>query len=83
MGKEKEERKPRKVRDIESEYPKWPWVDYKFQATKFFEEVKKLPASGFDSKGKIIEKYVISVDIVGIFGNVHKFKIRIPLLIEE
>jgi len=36
MGKEEKERKPRKVRDIESEYLKWPWVDYKFQyAHKF------------------------------------------------
>jgi hypothetical protein len=31
MGiKEEKERKPRKARDIENEYPKWPWVEYKF-----------------------------------------------------
>jgi hypothetical protein len=76
-------RKKRKVRDIESEYPKWPWVDYNFQDAKFFKEVRKLQASGFDPKGEIIDKYVIVADIVGIFGNVLKFKIMNPLLIEE
>jgi hypothetical protein len=74
MGKEKE-RKPRKVRDIENEYPKWPWVDYKFQNAKFFEEMRKLLTSGLDPKGKIIDKYVTSANIARIFGNVHKFKI--------
>jgi hypothetical protein len=83
MGKEKKERKPRKVRDIESEYLKWPWGDYKFQYAKFFEEVRKLLASGLDLKGKITDKYVTSIDIVGIFGNVHKFNITNPLLIKE
>jgi hypothetical protein len=30
MGiKVKKEKKLRKTRDIENEYPKWPWVDYK------------------------------------------------------
>jgi hypothetical protein len=81
-GKEKE-RKPRKVRDIESEYPKWPWVDYKFQDARFFEEMRKLLASGLDHKGEITNKYVTSTNIVGIFGNVHKFKIMNPLLTEE
>lgn len=39
MGiKEKNERKLKKARDIENEYPKWPWVDYKFQDAKFFKE---------------------------------------------
>ncbi len=45
--------------------------------------MRKLQASGFDPKGEIIDKYVIVADIVGIFGNVHKFKIMNPLLIEE
>jgi hypothetical protein len=31
MGiKEKKGKKPRKTRGIDNEYPKWPWVDYKF-----------------------------------------------------
>jgi hypothetical protein len=82
MGKEKE-RKPRKIRDTESEYPKWPWVDYKFQDARFFEEMRKLLASGLDCKGEITDKYVTSANIVGIFGNVHKFKIMNPLRTEE
>jgi hypothetical protein len=82
MGKEKE-RKPRKVRDIESEYPKWSWVDYKFQDARCFEEMRKLPTSGLDRKGEITDKYVKFANIVGIFGNVHKFKIMNPLLTEE
>jgi hypothetical protein len=45
--------------------------------------VRKLQGSGFDPKGEIIDKYVIVVDIVGIFGNVHKFKIMNPLLIKK
>ncbi len=51
MGKEEKERKPKKVRDIESECPKWPWVDYKFQDARFFEEVRKMLVSGLDPKG--------------------------------
>jgi hypothetical protein len=84
MGiKVKKEKKPRKTRDIANEYPKWPWVDYNFQDAKFFKKVRKLQGSGFDPKGEIIDKYVIVVDIVGIFGNVHKFKIMNPLLIKK
>jgi hypothetical protein len=83
MGKEEKERKPRKVRDIESEYPKWPWVDYKFQDAKFSEEVRKLLASGSDPKGEIIDKYVTFANIVGIFCNIHKFKIMNLLLTTE
>jgi hypothetical protein len=38
MGiKEEKERKPRKTKDLENEYSKWPWVGYKFQDAKFFE----------------------------------------------
>ncbi len=50
MGKEKMERKLKK-RDIDNVYPKWSWVDYRFQDAKFFEEVRKLPAKGLDPKG--------------------------------
>jgi len=53
MGiKVKKEKKPRKTRDIANEYPKWPWVDYKFQDGKFFEEVKKLLIRDWIPKGR-------------------------------
>jgi hypothetical protein len=75
MGiKEKKERKPRKARDIESEYPKWPWVDYKFQDAKFFKEVRKLPTKGLESNGEIIDKYLTPADVAQIFGNVQNHK---------
>jgi len=84
MGiKEKKERKPRKAKDIENEYPKWPWVDYKFQDAKFFEEVRKLLARGLDPKGEITNKYLIISDVAQIFGNVHKLKITNPLFTKE
>jgi len=35
LGKERKVRK----RDIDMEWPKWPWVEYKFQDSKFFEKV--------------------------------------------
>jgi hypothetical protein len=63
MGKEKE-KKPKKVKDIESEYPKWPWVAYKFQDAKFFEEMRKLLVSGLNHKGKIMDKYITFTSIV-------------------
>ncbi len=63
LGKEKKSQK----RYIESEYPKWPWVDYKFQDAKFFEDVKKLLALGLDPKGDIINA---QITIVNVFGNV-------------
>jgi hypothetical protein len=69
MVKEENERKPRK-RDIDGEYPKWSWVDYKFQDAKFFEEVRKLLTTGMDPKGFIIDEHVTIVDIAKIFGNV-------------
>ncbi len=77
MGiKVKKEKKPRKTKDIENKYPKWPWVDYKFQDAKFFKEVRKLLTRGLD-------KYVTIINVAKIFSNVHKFKIKNPLLIEE
>jgi hypothetical protein len=77
----RKEEKPRK-KDIDNEYPPWPWVDYKFQDTKFFQDVKKLPIIGLDPKGDIIDQYVIIVDIAQIFGNVSKFRLINPLLLE-
>jgi len=44
MGKEGIEKKPTQKRDINNEYPKWPWVDYKFQDVNFFLDVRKLLA---------------------------------------
>jgi hypothetical protein len=67
---EEKERKPRKVRDIENEYPKWLWVDYKFQDAKFFKKMKKLLARGLDPKGEIIDKYVTTANVAQIFDNV-------------
>jgi hypothetical protein len=34
MGKEDKEKKTKK-KDIDNEYPKWSWIDYKFQDAKF------------------------------------------------
>jgi hypothetical protein len=45
--------------------------------------MRKLPFKGLDSKGEIIDKYLTTVTFAQIFGNVHKFKITNPLLIEE
>ncbi len=78
LGKEK---KTRKV-DIDNEYPPWPWVDYKFQDTKFFQDVKKLPFTRLDPKGDITDQYVTIINIAQIFGNVSKFRIIDPLLSE-
>jgi len=51
LGKEK---KPRE-RDIDNEYPPWPLVDYKFQDAKFFQDVRKLPTIGLDTRGDITD----------------------------
>ncbi|CAM6007481.1 unnamed protein product [Sphagnum balticum] len=74
MVKEEKEKKTQK-RDIDGEYPKWPWVDY-----KFFEEVRKLPAMGLDPKGSITDEHVTTTNIAKIFGNVQKFRITNPML---
>jgi len=42
-----------------------------------------LPARRLDPKLEITNKYVTNAEIAKIFGNVHKFKITNPLLIEE
>ncbi len=54
LGKEKKSQK----RHIDSEYPTWPWVDYKFQDAKFFEVVRKLLALELDPKGDIINVHI-------------------------
>ncbi len=59
-----------KKRDIDNEYPKLSWVDYRFQDAKFFEEVKKLLAKRLDLKGEIIDAYVIITKVAHIFSNV-------------
>jgi hypothetical protein len=78
LGKDKQSWK----RGINIEYPPWPLVDYKFQDAKFLQDVMKLPATWLDPQGGIIDQCVIIVVIAQIFGNVSKFKIIIPLLLE-
>ncbi len=54
MGKDEgKEKKPCK-KDIDLEYPTWPWVDYKFYDVNFFEEVKKLLTKGMDPKSELL-----------------------------
>jgi hypothetical protein len=79
LGKEK---KPQR-REIDLEYPEWPWVDYKLQDAKFFVEVNKLSVERLDRKSDLINAPVTIVDIAQIFGNVQKFKTTNPLLLEE
>ncbi len=81
----KESRKEKKLqkRDIDSEYSTWPQVDYKFQDAKFFEVVKKLPASGLNPKGDINNAHATIIDIAKVFGNIQKFGITNPLLIDD
>ncbi len=45
--------------------------------------MRKLLTKGLDPKGEITDKYVTIINVAKIFGNVHKFKITNPLLIEE
>jgi hypothetical protein len=78
LGKEKNPQK----KDTDNEYPPWPSVDYKFQDTKFFQDVRKLPTTSLDPKGNITNEYVNTADITQNFGNVSKFSIIIPLLLE-
>jgi hypothetical protein len=39
---------------IDKEYPKWAWVDFKFQDANFFQEVRQLLAKGLDPKHELI-----------------------------
>jgi hypothetical protein len=72
MGKEEEERKPKQ--DIEKEYPKWAWVDYKFQDSQFFKEVRQLLAKGLDPKHNLTNEHVTTIDIVSIFWQCQDFQ---------
>jgi len=76
LGKEKKFQK----KDIDNEYPTWPWGDYKFQDAKFFEDVKKLLALKLDPKRNITYAHEIIVAIAKVFSNVQKFTITNPLL---
>jgi len=70
--KKQEEKKPK--RDIDKEYPKWVWVDYKYQDVKFFRKVRKLAIEGLDPKHKLMNGHVITIDVASFFGNVKTFK---------
>jgi hypothetical protein len=76
MGKE--ERKPK--RDIDKEYPRWVWVDFKCQDANFFKEVRQLPSQGLDPKRELMDEHVTTLDIASFFGNVKRFKTVNPLL---
>ncbi len=70
MGKE--ERKPK--RNIDKEYPRWAWVDFKCQNTIFFKEVRQLPSKGLDPKWELMDEHVTTMDIASFFSNVKRFK---------
>jgi hypothetical protein len=76
--KKQKEKKPKQ--DINKEYPKWAWVDYKYQDVEFFKEVKKLVVEGLDTKHELMNGHVITIDIASFFGNVKTFKTKNPLL---
>ncbi len=78
MAKEEKERKPKW--DIDKEYPKWAWVDYKLQDSQFFKEVRELLVMGLDPKHDLTNEHVTIANIVTIFGNVNTFKTTNPLL---
>jgi hypothetical protein len=54
MGKEGIEKKPIHKRDNDNEYPKWPWVDYKFQDAKFFKMSRNYQLKGSILKGRLL-----------------------------
>jgi hypothetical protein len=76
MGKE--ERKPK--RDIDKEYPRWAWVNFRCQDANFFKEVRQLPSKGLDPKCELMDEHVTTTDIASFFGNVKRFKTINPLL---
>ncbi len=78
MGREDKERKPKP--NIDKEFPKWDWVDYKLQDAQFFKEVKKLSTKGLDPKHDVTNEQVTIVDITKVFSNVKVFKTTNPLL---
>jgi hypothetical protein len=53
MGKE--ERKPKW--DIDKEYPRWAWVDFKCQDAKCFKEVQQLLSKGLDPKHELMDEH--------------------------
>jgi hypothetical protein len=65
------------------EWPKWPWVEYKFQDLKFFEKVWKLPTDLLNPKSNIIDVIVNTTDIAKIFSNIQKFKTTNPLMLKK
>jgi hypothetical protein len=75
--KEKKDRKPK--RDIDREYPKWAWVDYKLQDTQIFKDVRGHPIEWLDPKHDLTYEHVTIVDIAKFFGNVRTFKSNNPL----
>ncbi len=81
MVKEKRDRKPKW--DIDKEYPKWAWVDYKLEDTQFFKDVKGFLIEGLDSKPNLIDEHVTTMDIAKFFGNVKTFNSNKPLLTGE
>jgi len=75
---DKEERKPKW--NIDKEYPRWAWVDFKCQNAIFFKEVKQLPSKGLDSKRELMDEHITTADIASFFGNFKRFKTINPLL---
>ncbi len=71
-------RKKKSKWDINKEYPKWAWVDYKYQDVKFFKEVRKLVAEGLDPEHELRDEHVITM--VSFFGNVKTLETMNPLL---
>jgi hypothetical protein len=63
MGKE--ERKPKW--DIDKEYLRWAWIDFRCQDAKCFKEVRQLPSNGLDPKHELMDEHVTTYDIVSFF----------------
>jgi hypothetical protein len=63
MVKEKKDRKPKQ--DIDKEYLKRAWVDYKLQNTQFFKDVRGLPIEGLDPKHNMTDEHVTITDTSG------------------
>jgi hypothetical protein len=57
---------------IDGKYSPWPVVDYRFQGSIFFEEVRHLHALEVDPRSDHINDHVTGVDIAAVFGNVKK-----------
>jgi hypothetical protein len=79
--KEEKDRKPKW--DIDKEYPKWAWVDYKLQDTQLFKAIRGLLVEGLNPKHDLTDEHVIITNITKFFGNVKTFKSNNPLLTKE